>query len=357
MFASSKSHRTAAVTILSVFLIAMLRDAGAQPVRPRHYTTPLWTSDVEFTSIAAARIMSDGRSLIADGGETSLVLLNVVGRETGRVHQVGSGPNEFRSVQVLLEWSADSSLLVDASQSRVLVISPSGRAVRQESVPSAIAPMIGRKVTIDGDGNFYVLSEYKFDRRVRTVELLSWRRAAGAIDTIATMLAQRELSFIGRNRQGIDVPMTRVIPFTPSDDWITFPSGTVAIVRSNPFAVEVFGRRGVVSRSLDVPQRRTKVCSDELKGYSSRLSAEAPKVKPPFVASEVIGGTDGQVWIRRTVECDVNTSLYANVDLRTGRVSEVSFVGKRYLMAATATRMLVVSFDSEGVQSVEMFAR
>ena len=103
----------------SLFLVVPLGLGAQVPVRSLLRDA---TYQREFSSVVAVRELSDGSILVGDRLERELVLLSTPGSGGRVLLRKGFGPNEIQTVSAMIAGRADSTLLYDSVQRRVLVL-------------------------------------------------------------------------------------------------------------------------------------------------------------------------------------------------------------------------------------------
>lgn len=83
---------------------------------------PAVALDVEFTRIAAIRELADGRTLVTDEAEKKLFVVDWNARRTRQLGREGQGPGEYALPRQLFALAGDSTLLVDATAGRWLLL-------------------------------------------------------------------------------------------------------------------------------------------------------------------------------------------------------------------------------------------
>jgi hypothetical protein len=230
----------------------------------------LATSTVLFNAITSVRPLSDGRVLVNDGTGHRLVLLDaglttptiVMDSVQGRTDSYGT------AATTLLAHLADSSMIVDRSSKTFVVIDPAGHIARTMSLPPPSSSYLflsspslyGAPGVSAALGIVYespILQHYP-------------RRPPGSPDTsvfandtsgvFAFNLANRRVDTLARfsngggrwetlHASGLPIPLpaadatssSRLIQFRFSDQWALRSDGSVAVVRSRDYRLDMVG--------------------------------------------------------------------------------------------------------------------
>ena len=250
---------------LSVLLTALVTLGVSVPLAARQNLVRDGTYQESFSYVGGLRQMADGRLMIADPLEKSLILLDM---DRGRVEHIGregGGPQEYRQPDAVYALRGDTTLLVDLGNSRLTIVHPDGSFGGSRPLTSGqpggtdFTVMIPEGV--DADGNVYFQARTG-PGRSRTppdsASILRMEWETGRIDTVGTVkLAERKQNVSGgSNNQRVSIT---AVPLSPHDDWSVSGEGRVAFVRSSPYRVDWVDPTGRVTRGPSVPVERIPV--------------------------------------------------------------------------------------------------
>ena len=286
-----------------------------------------------FGFLNTVRELSDGRVLIADPLGQVLVEWNIetgIGDTLGRV---GHGPMEYRQPDAVFPLPADSTLVVDLGNARLITVGPRGLF---GSVLQIMQPLSGNFPTmvmprfVDAAGRIYFLqTEFTPNPPVDSAFVSVFDRNRLMIDTVGTvMISVPEFEIVGN-----EMVMTRG-PLLPNDDWAIGMDGRIAFVRAEDYSVEwvhtdgrsvrgpptayqaVFVRRAEQERWVD------EAFANQLgmigvhtptgaeggvafaRGGGERPTTdrvEWPDVLPPFRSDRSLVSAEGDLWVERFV--------------------------------------------------------
>lgn len=99
---------------------------------------------VELYRVTAGRILSDGRILVGDGGNSEILILDAEGELLGRLGREGDGPGEFRAITSLHPTTANGFSLYDTSLGRWTHFDSSGVVTSTEpmSPPNRVVDLV-----------------------------------------------------------------------------------------------------------------------------------------------------------------------------------------------------------------------
>lgn len=276
-----------------------------------------------FQLLSSVRELSDGRVLAADPLDQILAAIDMDAGTMDVWGAQGSGAQQYRQPDGVHALSGDSTLLVDLGNSRLTVVAPDGTFAR--STPLVLGgrtPMLPRRV--DDEGRIYFalrnMQNFSDSSRIGRLALGSDR-----VETVAKY-KPREVRRVGGGGQ-ISIEQ---VPMGPEDDWAVGADGTVAVVRSAGYYVEVIHPDGEVSVGSPVDHIRVRPGDPEKQAWldaapagpsvlmtmggggssmqfsrsgpstgSSIAEAEWPEVMPSFRAGSTRVDPRGRIWVGR----------------------------------------------------------
>lgn len=321
------------------------------------YTEPRWTSSHEFASIVGFRLLSDGRMIVSDVRDKTVVLLDSTGQLLATIGRQGSGPGEYIEPRHLRPLPGDSTLLVDPSQRRFLVFAPNGAFVRGEPFPTAIALHASYRLRTNESGEYLVETTPDPTSEADSAWILRYSPSRKAVDTITTIRIREFGPAQQLTRGGVTYMGWMLVPHSHRDEWIALPRGGIAVVRSADFSVEVYGAQDTTRVRRTIAYTPVAVTAAELDKVDESLRSRVPKFKQPFFAEYTVRGADDEVWTRLTMADSLALSEWevTNVVTRTG--SRVTLPRRSEVLAATASKIYTVQYDEDDVPRIAIFAR
>lgn len=360
---------------------------------------------VTFDTIISVRALSDGRVLVNDLFGLRLTMLDASFTPTIIADTSATAPHKYgNQPSPLLNYTGDSSILIDFSSASMIVIEPSGKYGRVMAAPNAadlqyiaISTIFGspgfdpsgRLVyrgagggltsgpirlgctgaktapTVNGAGDTASIVRANFDTRT--------------VDTIATVkfLIQRmeivEMSAgCWNTRRKADV-----LPFH-GDEWVLLKDGTLAIVREQDYHVDWIAPNGTRTSSPKMPFDWRKITDDEKQhmidsvthwqdsvvahqtippgappGYKPTAPptvsrAEIPDFYPPLKLGSVKVDLDGNLWIPPSTSRDAKGGTLYDVVNRKGEVFErVQLEGPKYVVGFVPGFVILASREGK----------
>ena len=350
-------------------LAAALLLQGGPPSRVAPHTAEI---DHEFTRIVGVRELGADRILVADAGERALLAADWRTGAARVVGRAGRGPGEYTSVSSIYALAADSSLLVDGSGSRwlllkgdsiVVTLPPETPAMRAGSRTPWGADSLGNVISfrpVPGIAGFQASGSAL---RVDSTMFLRIRRRDGHADTLPT-LAARPVRVSVRGTTDADRTVSVMFnPLSAGDVAVMFPDGWTAVGRTDPYRVDWIPPSGAVRRGAPLPFERIAVTEKEKRAL---LAAEAarrgvaprdpaavddwPEFLPPFLVSALVPAGTGHVWIRRVPTADHPETDYDVVDRTGARVARFTMGADERVVAIGALALYTVFTDDDGIE-------
>lgn len=349
-----------AKTLCSAILLlsAIACNAKEQPhVVDRAYTTPQWTSAHEFSAISGFRLLSDGRMIVSDVSDVTVVLLDSTGTLVTTIGRKGKGPGEYVDPRKLFALSNDTTLLVDAPLQRFLVLDPNGAVVRAESFPAAIGSQLRSTAHASKDGTIFFEPMPDIMTGSSQSVVLRWTPGSKGVDTIATVKTPEFGPAQHGSRDGVPMVMYMLVPYAHRDEWVALPNGGVAVVRAENYAIEVRGTADTSYVRRVIPSAPIAVTPEQREEVNASLRDRVPKFRQAFEPYYTIAGSDNEVWTRRTEVDSLSLPEWDVTDVVARTGYRVTLPQRSYVLAATRTKIYAVQYDDDDVQRLVIFAR
>jgi hypothetical protein len=187
-----------------------------------------------FSLLRGIRELPDGRVIVSDFIEDRIAVADFAANTVTDRNRSGPGPQEFRLPGSLLRFTGDSTLLLDAGNSRIGVLDHDGRIARsfRPSVPSALTPR-----AVDARGRlYYSIPPWNASTPLRadTVEVATWDPATDTGRPLTRVHGSTTPPPPKDPRQGPRIPF---VVFAKQDGWawrrmVVSPSCVATITRS-----------------------------------------------------------------------------------------------------------------------------
>jgi hypothetical protein len=283
-----------------------------------------------FTEVRSVRELRDGRMIVADPRDRGLVVVDVQRGQLVVIGRGGQGPGEYSSLGLVCALGGDSSLVVDPSARRWLLLAEA-RIVR--TIPSddpAVQAARGRLVGVDTLGGVVTVIEPPVPPGTNVSDtgdsavVIRVERLSGNTDTIAFLRQPitRTRSALASATQTKNILVYRH-PLAVGEELIHFPDGWSAVIRLEPYRVDWRAPNGRWTRGKALPLKPVKLVDRERRAFMERLAARTgqsvsspdvlldwPETLPPFVSGASIPSRDGRLFVRREVTANDPRVLY-----------------------------------------------
>lgn len=263
-----------------VALACLLSSASAEGQQARLIaSTPSSELSYEFTRIVSVLELADGRVLVLDQGDGTVLVGDYKTRQVTRIGRQGSGPGEYRLPALLLPLGGDSAGVVDGAEARILVITRQGKLggflpLRATEAIAGVG-LPPRAHASDAMGWFYAEGSAVHRGRdgtllvVDSAPVARWRMPASAPEILG--FVRRPLPEGARVVGGAVVvaPGTALPEPQTRDRWAVGQDGTLAIVVPVPYHVKLRSPRGTWSAGPEIPYPRTAVNDSVKRAYLS----------------------------------------------------------------------------------------
>lgn len=333
---------------LALAAVALATPAPWQQPPLRRLGTAVVEFREPFTAVTSIRELRDGRALVADARDKVLHLVDFRAGTTTRVGRDGAGPGEYGIPQSLVALPADTTLLYDPMNARLLIILPDG-------TPGSLFRIVEPNPATNGPpraaagGRFYYEISHPVEPGGRygasRTDIVRFDRTTPRADTLATLVLPEQVATGFRVLPG---GMTRRYtnkPLAAQDIAAFAPDGRVAVVRAREYRVEWIGLDGKVLQGPITPYERVKLTEAERDAFLAGQTqpgniivrggpaagrptgaprsvpiprgtdpadqpVEWPEFKPPFLAGAAAVAPDGKLWVLKTRPHDDPVPVY-----------------------------------------------
>ena len=367
--------RSTRKAMLVTVAAALSLNALASPLAAQ---VPIWQlADVEIAvdggstplyRVAAAKLLSDGRVVVADAGNHRVAIFDQSGRLTSSLGREGAGPGDF---SMLFDVFAvgDSIYAVDVGNARLTAWSGEGRAFTTRPIP----PFGATLATVIGVG---------LDGRMLIHSVESAPRSAAELFTTETDIAWYSESGIGPR---LFRTLHRYLYFFPQDVGYTtyrtpfLGAAGFAFNGSDLIQLPLHGdhlqirnaETGEVRRRVDLPvqrqpfdRREIAAVRDslmEVSGFNSpgaeRIRSAFDGMSPPADAPVLrrILSTSDRIWVERFPVRGEATNRWWALDARSYQlVGQLELDPSSLLLDAIGDRVVLLQRDEWDIETVEV---
>ncbi|MEO5799334.1 MAG: hypothetical protein ABIZ70_14920 [Gemmatimonadales bacterium] len=383
--------RSASSIRFALFAAIVATGPLAAQVREIPLGTPNASHPFEFSLIHGIREQANGGILAAASLDGVLMRIDPTFKRADTLGHKGRGPGEYLQPDGIWPLAADSSLLVDLGNNRLTVVAPNGKLGNTTPIMGGEGggpggPGGGITVMIPGgvdrSGGIYFRGGPGSD----SVALNRFDRATQKTTRIANLKAaemKRVESGGANSRQQRMSP----VPLAAADGWAVSQSGTVFLVRSGTYRVEVIPRGGARRAGAPVAYTPVKIGEAERKEYSADLgrsgqinigvenrngeqtfslsrgrprgddgpeASSFPAAKPPFDPSQLFVDGKERLWVRRYQPAG-RTALYDVFNDQGALVSSIRLPAGRIVVGMGATSVYVAHINDDDLQLLERY--
>jgi hypothetical protein len=357
----------------SLLLLLAANTSAAQAVPTITLSGPRTTfgSDVELNSVRGAALLSDGRVVVADGGNSRVVVFAPSGSLQKMFGREGSGPGDFQNLYRLY-GVGDTIVTWDSGLSRMVLYKPDGTIIRNVSLP-AVAKHVVSIAAVRNATQYYA-----------TIRAGGGRPATGLyLDTVSVILVDGNTetpaqlgrrafhySYFAVEKSGTTTYNTPFLGATlmasAAGKLLTLPIGETEVIITRADG-STGGRVALPITRPNAPDRAKRFAdsliasvreSERDPGWVSRIRAafgpNFPAARPAIAQRAVTVGTT--VWFQSFQEPNEATTNWFIVDARQERlVGQVTLPKMSRVLAGTDRQVLLLLRDSDGVETIGLF--
>lgn len=307
---------------------------------------PLAALDEPFTNISGLVELAGDRLVVLDQQESRLVMVNFVTGAVTDIGRSGGGPGEWRQPMSVLRGPGGQAIVGDPGLGKLHLVSAEGK-ISGAILPPAGGGIAGISVTMargsDSQGRlYYQLLPNPRDGTISDVtEVRRYDPATEESHLLTTVPSG--MSGAASGDQGNFRVRMRSLPLAMTDAWVALPDGRVAVVRANPYRVDIVSGPGQVKAGPVVPYTPLRVTKADRDAYRERAASarptmimigggggspppgamrgvpgqseipdsDFPEVMPPFNGrGAVLMTPEGEVWVQRTRAAADKTPTY-----------------------------------------------
>jgi len=316
--------------VLSLILLLAARGISQPSLAETRLSIPEAEFPIGYSDLRSIRELPRNKAIILDRCEPLLRLISFSAGSDTAIGRNGSGPTEYRSVDLLLPIPGDSSIVRDYRSRRFLVIDPGGNPVRVVASPRDVMVRssrgyIGSSFAPTGHDSLGRL--YARGSAVSVGAEGFVRADSAAIERWDYRSSRRDTVAFVQVLQGGEriTPLAPLKPYAPAVSWAVSSQGRIALVHPEGYWVEFIepsgksfrgepnrfdriplseAHKGQWRKALEGSCPRTLPSVPEGSGPIMRppISREWPSEVPPFLADAAVFDPNGVLWIRRELD-------------------------------------------------------
>ncbi len=355
--------------VILLGILSSLSVAAAQ-VPQVALATPDATLSEAFSRIVAIRELLDGRVLIADKREARIVVGDFVRDEVRQLGRVGFGPGEYPTIAPLIPLAGDSTLMVDITSRRWLLMrGPEILSLVSSSHP-AFAATGGNVRGADTAGRFLSIVGQPLNAvpqssaALDSVSLVIFSLRTKSTDTVGTMLAlPAKIQTSGREPDGRPSSIRFEFPVLGvGEEVLMCRDGWIAVARLNPYRIDWRSPDGRWLAGAPLPFSAVTVNAAEREAVRRHFeaaggrpgspgdNAQWPTVLPPFESTPLMELPDGNVLLRRFPSAKAPETAYDVVDRQSRLVRRIVLPSSQRIVGFGRAHVYTVAADNDGVE-------
>ncbi|MGH7584279.1 MAG: hypothetical protein ACREL5_13745 [Gemmatimonadales bacterium] len=356
-----------------------------------------------FSGVARVVELRDRRLVVLDNTEKELRLVDIAHGTMTPISRHGGGPLEYQAPGILLTGAADTVAYYDATQQRILLISPSGTPLQVISLGTAnvvFAVLSGMQPSaVDARGRIYGqtagMSMSGMGRSgsppgmafADTVEiqLLDRQKVTGTTLTRIRNPIAQVAPKIAMGPDGITISMTAP-GFFPVDAWAVLPDGRLAVLRDGVYQVHFLapGRPETVGpvipytpipvtdaerrtlldslrAQLDSQMAKTRAAMSRGGGATNVPKIDARVIEPTKWASTkpaytaLSSAPDGHLWVTVSQPAASRSMLFDVLDGRGAMVAHVQLADGELPVGFGRGTVYTIRIDDDDLQYLRRY--
>lgn len=265
----SRIQRILAVTLVVVSPLA------AQGRAVNLTGKPVAAIEEPFTQINGIRELPGNRAVVVDAQEKTLQMVDFGKLSLTKIARNGSGPGEFQFPMSAYAGPGNVTWVADPMMQKIHVVSAEGKITSALLAPGGDGP--GSLIFpqgVDGKGRLYFQGNGFTPGQSTasdTVPIVRWDPSLKRVDTVVWVpsgLTSTVSGSAGRTNFTM-----RMNPYMKADAWGVLADGRVAIVRAEPYRVDILDVAGKVHQGTAVPYTPVKIGAAEREAYRKAQSS------------------------------------------------------------------------------------
>jgi hypothetical protein len=321
-----------------------------------------------------AAFLPDGGLVVANAGESEVLVIDASGQLSSRLGGTGDGPGEFRALRWIASKPPDSIVAIDLGLRRITLFESGGAVARVvnaaggSSDAAAIGELAPQPVGMLGDGSVVMASYASLPREAgvvrRHIELIRFRPDLGAHESLGSTPGDELYLFLEDGRLQVLTP-----PFARSTVIRVVPNGYFVGDTDRP-EIRGYGPQGdlrTVVRWQNIGRRITDEVLDadirhrfrslEGRALEQRLNEQrviSNHVTTPAFQTMLLG-SDGRIWIGQYALVTDSIVAWFGIDPAAGTVSSILLARGMEPFAFRQDEIAVLVGDEFDVETIRRY--
>ena len=228
-----------------------------------------------FTQISGIRELPGNRAVVVDASEKTLQMADFRKGTLTRISRNGGGPGEYQLPMNAYAGPNNNTYVADPQIGKVHVVTPEGKIASALLTPGGDSP--GGLVFprgVDARGRVYFQGMGFTPGRSApsdSVPVVRWDPSIRRVDTVAWVPSGFATTLSGgANRTTFTLRMN---PYAKADVWGVLPDGRIAILRAEPYRIDIVEAPGRVTRGSAVSYTPVRIGAAERDAYRKALAS------------------------------------------------------------------------------------
>lgn len=367
-------------------LLFILLGAVGTPVSAQDRSLTLaaaeWRAAEGLSAIRGVGALADGRLLVADQRERQLYIAARDG-SLSPFGSTGEGPGEYRSVFTITRAAADTLLVYDALNRRILRVAPDGRQGPDIALPiellraGGLAPVAGR----DAAGRLYWDGD-------AMGELNGMPKRAAVHRVRAWVIGAKDVRIVAPLRDHVEARHAqRFHPLSARDAYVIAPDGRVGVLSNSDYRLRWYRENALVTEGPALPYTPVPVTARERDAFRLKQSQQPaagmrgppgqsagasravtqqileafpdelfPDVMPPFDPEAVRRAPNGDIWATSSAPAGARARSVDIIREDGSRRAVLRLPEGRRLVAVEREGIYLARVDEDGLEWLERYA-
>jgi hypothetical protein len=237
-----------------------------------------------FTQISAVRELPGNRAVVVDAAEKTVQMADFAKGELTKISRNGGGPGEYQLPLSAFTAPNNVTYVSDPQIGKIHVVTPDGKITSTLLTPENNEERLPSPRGADLSGRFYFQGQgIRADAQggVDSVPILRWDPHAKRIDSIA-WIPLGQATFARTAGNGFNFVSRTTKPYSSSDAWGVLPDGRIAIVRTEPYRVDIADGYGHTRQGPTIRYAPVRIGAAEREAYRKDLQSGQGQAQTAF---------------------------------------------------------------------------